>query len=63
MVSVLFVLGLVLWSSSFQQVDSKLDKDINNALAKWSKAQIGKQSTRGISPLPARQQRPEARPK
>ncbi|CAM9383422.1 unnamed protein product [Ectocarpus sp. 12 AP-2014] len=47
------------------QVDSKLDKDINNALAKWSKAQIGKQSMRGgISPLaPSRHQRPEIRPK
>ncbi|CAM9389129.1 unnamed protein product, partial [Ectocarpus sp. 13 AM-2016] len=47
------------------QVDSKLDKDINNALAKWSKAQIGKQSMRGgISPpAPSRQKRPEIRPK
>ncbi|CBN79531.1 conserved unknown protein [Ectocarpus siliculosus] len=47
------------------QVDSKLDKDINNALAKWSKAQIGKQSMRGgvSPPAPSRQQRPEIRPK
>eukprot|EP00752_Nemacystus_decipiens_P003660 g3374.t1 len=51
-------------TTEMPQVDSKLDDDINKALAKWSKAQIGKQSTRGgISPPPPRQQRPEARPR